>query len=146
MKYAISPASTTWNDFDRAFRDLTRGFFEPASYESLSRKTQEFIPLVEVYENDDYYGLSFDLPGFEKENLHVAVEGEYLVVKGERKKSERAGGSFYTEKTYGSFSRSFELPKDASAEDIKADFKNGVLNLELKKEEKRNGRVIEILS
>lgn len=146
MKYAVSPVSTTWNDFDRAFRDLTRGFFEPQSLRGSLSRERDFMPQVEVYENDDYYGLSFDLPGFEKANLHVEVEGDHLIVKGERKKEERAEGSFYTEKFYGSFTRSFELPKDASAEDIKADFKNGVLTLELKKVAKRNGRVIEIAS
>ena len=146
MKYAISPVSTTWNDFDRAFRDLTRGFFEPQMPRGPLGDSKEFLPQVEVYENEDYYGLSFDLPGFDKADLHVEVEGDHLIVKGERKKEERSEGSFYTEKFYGSFSRSFELPKDASADDIKADFKNGVLTLELKKKEKRNGRVIEILS
>jgi HSP20 family protein len=142
MKYAIRPVSRTWDDFDRAFKDLTRGFFEP----ELTRRPGQYIPQVEVFENEDYYGLSFDLPGFEKENLHVEVDGNTLIVKGERKKEERTEGSFYTEKVYGSFTRVFELPKDAGADDIKADFKNGVLTLELKKREKANGRVIEILS
>lgn len=142
MKYAIGPTNRTWNDFDQAFRDLTRGFFEP----EVTTHSSKFIPKVEVYENDEVYGLSFDLPGFEKENLSAEVDNDALIVKGERKKVERSEGSFYTEKTYGSFLRSFELPKDASPDDIKADFKNGVLTLELKKREKSSGRTIEIAS
>ncbi len=142
MKYAIGPVSRTWDDFDRAFKDITRGFFE----QELTRNSGQFVPRVEVFENEDYYGLSFDLPGFEKENLHVEVDGDTLIIKGERKKEERAEGSFYTEKVYGAFTRTFELPKDAAADDIKADFKNGVLTLELRKRERTSGRVIEIAS
>lgn len=142
MKYAVSPISTTWNDFDRAFRDLTQGFFEPPSL----KVEKGFIPRVEVYENEEYYGLSVDLPGFNKEDLKVEVDGDHLTVRGERKKEERVEGSFYTEKVYGAFSRTFQLPKDAGREDVKAEFKNGVLDLRLKREEKTTNRNIEIVS
>lgn len=144
MRYAISPISNTWNDFDRAFKELTQGFFDGPTRNSPA----DFIPRVEVYENEDYYGVSFDLPGFSKEDLQVEIIEDRLEVRGERKKEKREEneGSFYTEKVYGTFSRSIQLPKNASRDEVKADFKNGVLNLEIKKESQTSAKRIEIAS
>ncbi len=144
MRYAISPISNTWNDFDRAFKELTQGFFDGPT----KNQSADFIPRVEVYENQDYYGVSFDLPGFNKEDLQVEIVEDRLLVKGERKKESREEneGSFYTEKTYGTFSRSIQLPKNASRDEVKADFRNGVLNLEIRKETQTSAKRIEIAS
>lgn len=142
MKYAVSPISSTWNDFDRAFDDLTRGFFTPRRRE----QEAEFSPRVEVYENEDYYGVSFDLAGFAKEDLKIEVDGDYLVVSGNRRKEERGAGSFYTEKVYGEFQRRLVLPKDAKSDDVAAEFKNGVLELKLPKLAEKKARTIEIMS
>lgn len=142
MRYTIEPVSNTWNDFDRAFKDLTRGFFEPTT---VPERT-DFSPRVEVFDNGDYYGLSLDLPGLALENLDIEADAENLVLSGERKKIERkeATGSFYTEKIYGKFKRTIRLPKNAIGTDIEAHFENGVLEIKVPKTAQSMPRKIQI--
>ena len=131
MRYTIEPVSNTWQDFDRAFKDLTRGLFEPAA----TTTRTDFSPRVEVYDNGDYYGLSVDIPGIPQESLDIEVDGENLVLSGERKKNERenAKSSFYTEKSYGIFKRRIRLPKNAQGTEVEASVENGVLEIKVPK-------------
>jgi len=142
MRYTAVPVSNTWQDFDRAFKDLTRGFFEPEA----SPEQSDFSPRVEVYDNGDYYGLSVDLPGFDEEALDIEVDAENLVLSGERKKVERseATGSFYTEKVYGKFKRVIRLPKNAVGGKVEAIFENGVLELKIHKSAQSMPKKIQI--
>jgi HSP20 family protein len=144
MRFAVRPISNTWSDFDRAFNELTQGFFEGP----VKSGHADFIPPVEVYEDEEYYGVSFDLPGFTVEDLQIDVVEDRLEVKGERKKQSQSEqvGSFFTEKTYGKFHRSLQLPKNASRDDVTADFKDGVLSLKIRKVEQLSSRRIEIAS
>lgn len=142
MRYAINPISTRWTDLDRTFDHLTNSFFG----DSLGKKEHENLPRVEVYENEDYYALSFDVPGYLKENLNIDLDGDRLLVTGERKQERSADNShsFYTEKSYGTFTRTITLPKDVAHEEIEAELKNGVLNLKVKKAPSKLKRTVEI--
>lgn len=142
MRYAISPISTRWTDFDRTFSDLTRGFFA----DSVGKKENDNLPRVEVYENEDYYALSFDVPGFYREDLKIDLDGDRLIVSGERRqeRNEENSHSFYTEKSYGTFTRMVTLPKDVAHDEIEAELRNGVLNLKVKKQPSKAKRTVEI--
>lgn len=142
MRYAISPISRGWTDFDRAFKDLTQDFFTP----EVTKKEAEFLPRVEVYENEAYYAFSFDVPGFQREDLKIDIDGDRLIVSGVRKKEfqEESTQSFYTEKTYGTFTRTLKLPEDVSHEEVEAELKSGVLNLKVKKLAQKAKRTVEI--
>lgn len=142
MRIVASPISTRWTDLDRTFDHLTRSFFG----DSLSEKPNENLPRVELYENEDYYSFSFDVPGFQKEDLQIDLDGDRLIVSGERRqeRSEDESRSFYTEKSYGTFTRTLTLPKDVANESIEAELKNGVLNLKVKKEPSKLKRSVEI--
>ena len=103
------------NDFD-LFNDMFR---DPFFNEHETR-----VMKADIREKKDKYSIDIDLPGYSKENIKISVEDGYLTVRRER----------YT----GSCSRSFYVGEDVESEDIKASFKNGILNLEIpKKEEKK---------
>ncbi len=104
-------------------------------------------PRVDIVENENAYHLRADLPGMEKDQIHVEVEDGALTITGEKKeeKSERKRDRFYHyERRYGSFRRSFQLPDNVDSGKIEATYKNGVLELTLKKSEESKPKAIEV--
>lgn len=136
-----SPA--TWldqffTDFDRAV--VTGGVAKRA-----------FHPPVDIAEDKEEFVLRAELPGVSKENIRVEVKEKHLVLSGEKKNSwEGKGGDAqrgeyrYAETSYGAFSRSFELPRNAQGDAIKAEFKDGVLTLRIPKVKEALPRTIAI--
>jgi HSP20 family protein len=111
------------------------------------RAVESWAPRVDIVEDKSAYRLHADLPGMTKDDIKVAVENGVLTVSGERKaeKREKKDGNYeYFERTYGSFSRSFNLPEHVDANAIKASYTNGVLELELPKTEKALPKQIEV--
>lgn len=107
---------------------------------------QHFSPAVDIKEEEKEYTIKAELPGLSKEDLRVEIRDGVLTIKGEKKgeKSERKNGYHYAERRYGSFSRSFTLPENATPK-IEANFLNGILTLTIpKSEEKREVKEIEI--
>ncbi|MCU0434378.1 MAG: Hsp20/alpha crystallin family protein [Bacteroidia bacterium] len=97
-----------------------------------------FVPAVNVSEDEKGFHLSFNAPGFEKEDFKVNIENNLLTVSAEHKAEVNEKEKNYTrlEFRYGSFSRSFRLPKDkVNEEGVIATYKNGILHLELPKRE-----------
>ena len=104
-------------------------------------------PAVDVYEDEDKLVVKADLPGVEKENISVDLQNGMLTIKAERRceNEEKDGRTFYRrEMTYGSFTRSFSLPSDVVAENVKAEHTNGVLTVEVPKPEARKPKQIKI--
>jgi HSP20 family protein len=106
----------------------------------------EWSPPVDIAEDDKEYIVKAELPGLNKENIKVSVEGGVLSIAGERKveKEEKNKKYHRIERSYGSFTRSFTLPDDASGEKVNAEFKDGVLKVHLPKEEKAKSKSIEV--
>ena len=86
---------------------------------------------IDSYVDDNTLRIKADLPGVEPEDVEIALEGNRLTVKGERKAEheEKRGDYFHQERSYGSFARSFVLPKGIDAEKIEASAKNGTLEV-----------------
>lgn len=106
-----------------------------------------WAPRVDIVEEKDAYRLHADLPGVNKEDIKVSVENGVLTISGERKaeKRERTAENYeYYERTYGSFSRSFNLPDHVDAASVNAAYRNGVLELSLRKKEEAKPRSIEV--
>lgn len=95
----------------------------------------QWIPRADVYEKDGEVVVSLDLPGLKKEEVEVRLEGGRLVIRGERKtESEVKEEDYYRmERSAGRFDRSMALSFEAKAEEIKADFKDGVLRIRIPK-------------
>lgn len=116
----------------------------PVREESLA--TAEWIPLVDITEDDKEYHIKADLPDMKKEDVKVTFEDGVLNITGERKaeKEEKNRRYHRIEREHGRFLRSFTLPENADATKIVAEFKDGVLNLRLPKNDKGLPKVLEV--
>lgn len=98
-----------------------------------------FIPKVDVIEEDKAFEIHLAVPGMNKEEFKIEVNDNVLTISGERKfskeKKENQYRSFETQ--YGSFSRSFSLPENTDSEKITAQYTNGILVLTVPKDEKK---------
>lgn len=106
----------------------------------------DWLPPVELVEEDDEFVLTAELPGLSKEDVNVSVDDDILTLRGE-KKTEREVAHDRThirEREYGTFERSFTLPRNVEAAKIRADFHDGVMEIHLPKGEEGKSRKIEI--
>ena len=103
-------------------------------------------PSVDIYESEGEIVLEAELPGMKREDFELSIENNVITLKGERSFEKKKEGDNYhrVERAYGSFTRSFSLPRSVSAENTTADFKNGILRVSLPKEEEAKARKIEI--
>jgi len=94
-----------------------------------------FSPSVDIYEDDDAIVLSAEVPGLKPDDIHVHVENHVLTLGGERKLEREETKDRYhrVERSYGSFTRSFALPRNLDTESIEASLDDGVLRLRLPK-------------
>lgn len=103
----------------------------------LSRRIQRtnavFAPDFEVVERDSGYVIQADVPGVRADDIDVILHDQYLTVTGKRLAARRATEErcITDERRYGSFSRTFNLPPDASATDVAADLEGGVLTIQV---------------
>lgn len=103
-------------------------------------------PSVDIREDQNSLVLEADLPGVKAEDFNLSIENYKLTLSGERKFEKEAKGENYhrVERSYGSFTRTFTLPSTVSVEDVKADFKDGVLQVTLPKREEVKARQINV--
>lgn len=94
-----------------------------------------WAPSVDIYETENELVLKADVPDITEKDFDIRVENNMLTIRGERKFEQKVKEENYLriERTYGSFSRSFSLPNTVNTESIKADYKNGVLTVEIPK-------------
>src|SRR5216110_2343517 len=106
----------------------------------------EWTPPADITEDDKEYLIKAELPEMEKEDVKVTVENGVLTISGERKfeKEEKKKKYHRVERGYGSFVRTFALPEDADADRVKAQFKQGILEVHLPKNEKAKPKQIEV--
>jgi HSP20 family protein len=127
---------------------LNRVFSRPAlrtnGKENLT--VADWIPTVDISETDGEYLIKAELPEVKKEDVKVTVEDGVLTIQGERRQEkEEKGKRFHrVERSYGSFVRSFTLPESVDNGGVKAEYKDGVLNLHLPKSEKVKPKAIEV--
>ena len=91
-------------------------------------------PKVEIAKSDDTYQISAEFPGVDKEDIEITLENGILTLtaqnQSEQKKEEK-GKVIYQERQFGQYSRSFNVGREIEQKDIKASFKDGVLNLKV---------------
>jgi HSP20 family protein len=105
-----------------------------------------WTPPVDIQETEKEYVVKADLPDVKKEDVKVEIDDDVLTVEGERKqeKEEKDKRFHRTERTYGKFVRRFAMPTHVDGTGVKAEFKDGVLNVHLPKTEAVKSRAIEI--
>ena len=126
-------------ELDRVFED----FFNPAPLRS---EWNALSPAVDVEETPDAYVFRADLPGMSSKDVKVTVHNDTLTLRGERKREEqKTEGSLYRiERAYGSFERSFTLGLPVRADQVKASYKDGVLEVHVPKADEAKPRDIEV--
>ena len=110
------------------------------------RAGRRWVPAMDLVEADDHFVLKADLPGLTEDDVKIEVQDGTLSITGERKAEheEREHGWYRIERSFGSFNRSLSLPEHVDASGIKAEFKDGVLEVRIPKPEERKPRRIEI--
>jgi HSP20 family protein len=128
-----------WGDLDGMFEDFLgrrlRPFWPERWWPAASMKIS--TPAVDLYEEKDDIVVKAELPGMEKDNIEVNLSGNRLTIKGEKKQEEevKKEGYYRSERSYGSFLRTLELPTEVQTDKVKAAFKNGILEIHLPKTE-----------
>lgn len=126
----------------KRFSDILDEFFN----DSLNYRTDSFMPSVDISETETNFEVAVALPGMNKDDINVDLENGRLTISGERKfEDEKEEKNYYQIETgYGSFSRSFQLPDSIDEESIKATYKDGVLNINIAKNEQKVKKQIQI--
>lgn len=141
-EHRVRPGWPFLNEFDK---DFFSGFPMWANLgENMS--DQVWSPSIDIIEKPDEWIFKAELPGVKLEDISCVVEDGILTIKGERKFEEEVKEEHYTriERQYGSFQRRFSLPAGINEEDVKADYKNGVLTLSVPKKEEVKPKPIKI--
>ena len=129
---------------DREMNRVMNSFFGSPAYDN--GYDHDFMPPVNVRDDDDMVSLTFEVPGMDKGDIKIVVEDNILTVSGEREfTDEKSEDNFVrAEIRSGSFSRSFTLPDTVDAEKVSADYKNGLLEVKLPKKEEKKPKQIEV--
>ncbi len=108
----------------------------------------EITPRVDVSESDDSYDIAVELPGMTEKDIELTLSDESLTLKGEKKieREEKKKNYHVSERSYGSFQRTFRVPNGVDQNKVEAAYSKGVLNITLPKTEaaKSNKRSIEV--
>ena len=140
-----------WDPF-RELEDMSERLNRVFSRPSLRNSGKEnltvadWMPTVDISETEGEYLIKAELPEVRKEDVKVTVENGVLTLQGERRQEkEEKGKRFHrVECSYGSFVRSFTLPESVDESSVKAEYKDGVLNLHLPKSEKVKPKAIDV--
>ena len=139
------------SDFDRYFES-----FFGDSFLSPTVRAFNHLPAVDIRETEKSYVLEMELPGCDEKDIEIAVDGSSLSIASKQEEAcdandrgsdgnDGSGGTWlHRERRIRSFSRSFKLPENANPEEVSAEFKNGVLGMEIKKRAEAQKRTIQI--
>ena len=110
------------------------------------QSSSTWLPAVDVWETENELVLSFDLPGISEDKIAVELDDNVLTVSGERERTQEASGDrFYRyERRFGTFSRSVTLPHGVNEEAIKANYRDGVLEVHVPKPEEQKPKRIQV--
>ncbi len=106
----------------------------------------DWAPPVDIAEDESAYLVTAELPEVTKDNVKVTVENGVLSISGQRQFEKETGTRKYhlVERSYGSFARAFSLPSDGDSGKVDAQFKNGVLQIRVAKNEAARPKQIEV--
>jgi HSP20 family protein len=134
-----NPFSLLQQEIDRLFEGVTR---------NIPGFATTTMPSMDISETDKAIEITAELPGLEKKDVELNVADNLLTIRGEKKNEREEKNKDYhlVERSYGSFSRSVELPSGVKVEDISAEIANGVLKVTVPKPAPKQTKQIEIKS
>lgn len=134
----------TFSDrFNKMFEETAKAL---STYGIEDLEKGSWAPSVDIYETEDSYKLTADLPGIKKEDIQIDIKENTLTIKGEKKFEDKVSKDNYVrvERKYGTFSRSFVLSENVDPENVKANYKDGVLEVILHKKEEAKPKQIKV--
>lgn len=148
------PERLAWpEDMDRFFDRMMRTFaIQPwrpmmrRRFFPFTQRMEEWVPDIDILEKNGNMVIQADLPGMKREDIEVAVEGDMLVIKGQRKEEKEVKKEDYycTERAVGEFYRAFSLPEGVDAEAIRATYKDGVLEVTMPRPVAAEAKKVEV--
>ena len=95
---------------------------------------ENFYPRIDISENKNRIDVTAEIPGVKKENIKITLQDNILTIEGEKKKEneQKENNYFRSERMFGSFKRSFTLPKEVDSESVEAKFEDGMLHIQMK--------------
>ncbi len=141
FRAAINDVAVLQNRLNSIFSDFAR---PEGGQETLA--SGNFVPPVDIYEDEQKLALTLEIPGIRQEDIDVRVENQTLSVRGERKfESEQKEENFHRiERRFGTFVRSFTLPMTVDTNSVSAKYDAGVLTIQLAKKEAAKPRQVKI--
>ena len=139
---AWRPLTNLRREIDRLFDDFDGGFWRsPFRWPTFDVEwgrplaSGTAVPVVDVTEKDNAFEVTAELAGMDEKNIDVKLVNGTLTIKGEKKeeREEKKKDYHLSERTFGSFERTFVVPEGVDADKIEASFKNGVLTVKLPK-------------
>jgi len=123
------------------FQNWLEDFFGSVN-NGLEYKTRATVPAVNIAETDNSYEIAFAAPGLQKSDFNIHLENDVLTVKSEKENIQDETNTNYTRKefNFSSFQRSFTLPEAADSENIKAEYQNGILIIDIPKKEEAKAK------
>jgi HSP20 family protein len=134
--------STLRTEMDQLFESI---FSNRPMYAS-GDATESLAPPVDIEETAEGYVFRADLPGMTEKDVKVSLVGDTLTLRGERKREAetKTGNVHRTERAFGAFERTFTLPTPVRGDQVKASYRNGVLEIRVPKAEEARVREIEV--
>lgn len=135
-----------WSEVD-PFRDFFRNPVRARLFDDSLARVREpaWSPAVNLSEDGNGYVVTVELAGVKKEDVTIECHDSVLTIKGEKRdeREESDEHRHYVERSYGQFTRSFRMPADASG-DVEANLKEGVLTVQVRKQEEKKPKVVSI--
>lgn len=142
------PELSNWSSFDRlsSLRDEVNRLFDFTWPSRDSGLFSGWSPALDVFDDKDNFVVTVELPGLKKEEINLSLHDGVLTISGERKheRDEKEGGTFRSERYFGKFQRSVTLPAAVDANKVAANYKDGVLTVELPKAEEAKPKQIAV--
>ena len=133
-------------NIENIFAEFFNDFNRPSSSLLSETVRASLLPRLNISETDNKYFIEAELPGVKQGDLELKLDNNILVIKGktEESKESKERNYFMRERYYGSFQRSLTLPNNINENDITANFKDGILNIEITKKLENSTKNIEV--
>ena len=137
----------SWGIFNDNLDNVFEGFFRPFNAQTREGNNGSLVPVIDLHENDNSYTVKAEIPGVKKEDIDVTVQDGVITINAEPRyehEDKKDGRVIRQERRYGKYVRSIRLGKDIDEEKVKANYKDGVLELELPKVEEVKPKKISV--
>lgn len=146
FRAAVNDVAVLQNRLNSIFSDFARPEAGRSEFAQESLAAGNFVPPVDIYEDEQKLVLTLEIPGMRQEDIDVRLENQTLSVKGERKfATEEKEENFHRiERRFGTFVRSFTLPATVDTNTVAAKYDAGVLSIQLAKKEAAKPRQVRV--